>query len=73
MKINVICLLSVLDYLCFVDCHRTFIPYCSLATRGLLEMNSKRPRFTLKGMGTMRETKRSISKTRSPKTCAESC
>src|SRR4051812_1648063 len=31
------------------SCH-TFIPYCSLATRGLLEMNSKSPRFTLKGM-----------------------
>jgi hypothetical protein len=46
----------------------TFIPYCSLATRGLLEMNSKSPRFTLKGMGTIREQKRSISKTRSPKT-----
>jgi hypothetical protein len=46
----------------------TFMPYCSLATRGLLEMNSKSPRFTLKGIGTIRETKRSISKTRSPKT-----
>jgi hypothetical protein len=49
------------------SCH-TFIPYCSLATRGLLEMNSNSPRFTLKGMGTIREQKRSISKTRSPKT-----
>lgn len=32
-------------------------------------MNSKSPRFTLKGMGTIKEQKRSISKTRSPKTC----
>jgi hypothetical protein len=46
----------------------TFIPYCSLATNGLLEMNSKSPRLILKGMGMMRERKRSISKTRSPKT-----
>lgn len=34
-------------------------------------MNSKSPRFILKGMGTIKEQKRSISKTRSPKTCAE--
>lgn len=31
-------------------------------------MNSNRPRFTLKGMGTMRERKSSISKTRSANT-----
>lgn len=48
------------------------MPYCNLATNGLLEMNSKMLRFTLKGMGTMRVRKSSISNTRSAKTCDRS-
>jgi len=47
----------------------TFIPYWSLATMGLLEMNMKSLFFTLCGRGMINETKTAISKTRRAKTC----
>jgi hypothetical protein len=48
---------------------RTFMPYCTFATRGFSEMNVNKLRFMLKGRGMMRDMKTSISKTRRANTC----
>ena len=45
------------------------MPYCNLAMIGLSEMKVKSLLFTVKGIGTMRAMKTTISKTRRAKTC----
>ena len=45
------------------------MPYWILATMGFSEINVKRPRFQVKGNGTMRDAKSAISNTRRAKTC----
>lgn len=47
---------------------RTFMPYCSFAIIGLSEMKVKSLRRHVKGRGTMRAQKMSISVTRRRKT-----
>lgn len=46
----------------------TFIPYCTFATIGLSDMKVKILRFMVNGIGMMRPTKTTISKTRSRNT-----
>lgn len=47
------------------------MPYCSFAMMGLSDMNVKSLRRQVKGSGTIRARKMSISVTRRRKTCAQ--
>jgi hypothetical protein len=67
MKMNVIYACQTGPPRGYSDSH-TFMPYCSFAIIGLSEMKVKSLRRHVKGRGTMRAQKMSISVTRRRKT-----
>lgn len=54
-------------------CLPTLRPYCNFAMSGFSLMKVKSLRLMVNGIGTIRDMKTTISKTRSPKTCAGHC